>query len=277
MSCPDCYSGSIHSGTPKGRVETIHGRPTYVAEPGVGKPVKGIVVIAPDAFGWEFLNNRILADHYAEKGSYLVYLPDFMDGHAAPVWLLDTTKGLISNSGWLYKPYQLVCCLYGMAPFLYFNSVGKAWPKVQSFFEAVRLNEGSTLPIGISGFCWGGKHAFIIAQGQTAPNGKPLIDAAFTAHPSFLKIPDDVVGVKKPVSVAIGDKDNNIKPPQIEVIKQILENEVPVSGEVKVYPGAGHGFGIRADMVLDDSAKQADEAADQALDWFNRHFSQVEY
>jgi len=80
MSCPDCYSGSIHSGTPKGRVERIHGRPTYIAEPAVGKPVKGIIVIAPDAFGWEFLNNRILADHYAAKGSYLVYLPDFMDG-----------------------------------------------------------------------------------------------------------------------------------------------------------------------------------------------------
>jgi len=137
------------------------------------------------------------------------------------------------------RSYQFVCVLYAIVPFLYFNSVGKAWPKIQSFFEAVRLNEGSNLPIGISGFCWGGKHAFIIAQGQTAPNGKPLIDAAFTAHPSFLKIPDEVVGVKKPISVAIGDKDNNIKPPQIEVIKRILENEVPVHGEVKVYPGAG--------------------------------------
>lgn len=30
-------------------------------------------------------------------------------------------------------------------------------------------------------------------------------------------------------------------------------------------------------MVLDDSAKQADEAADQALGWFNRQFGQVEY
>lgn len=42
--------------------------------------MKGIIVIVPDAFGWEFVNNRILADHYASAGDYLVYLPDFMDG-----------------------------------------------------------------------------------------------------------------------------------------------------------------------------------------------------
>lgn len=43
-------------------------------------PHRGIIIIVPDAFGWEFVNNRILADNYAEKGKYLVYLPDFMNG-----------------------------------------------------------------------------------------------------------------------------------------------------------------------------------------------------
>lgn len=53
---------------------------TYVAEPLNAESVKGIIVIIPDAFGWEFPNGRLLADRYAEKGSYKVYLPDFMDG-----------------------------------------------------------------------------------------------------------------------------------------------------------------------------------------------------
>lgn len=80
MSCPQCFSGHINPGTPLGRIENIYGRRTYIAEPPDGKQPKGIIVIIPDAFGQEFVNNQILADHYASLGQYLVYLPDFMDG-----------------------------------------------------------------------------------------------------------------------------------------------------------------------------------------------------
>jgi dienelactone hydrolase len=79
MSCPDCFSGHVHSGLPLGREAKILGRDTYIAEP-KDVPAKGIIVIIPDAFGWQFVNNRILADHYASRGNYKVYLPDFMDG-----------------------------------------------------------------------------------------------------------------------------------------------------------------------------------------------------
>lgn len=80
MSCPDCFSGSEHDGTPKGKVIKLHGLDTYVTESPEGKPAKGIIVIIPDAFGIDFINNKILADIYAAKGDYKVYLPDFMLG-----------------------------------------------------------------------------------------------------------------------------------------------------------------------------------------------------
>jgi dienelactone hydrolase len=64
---------------PLGREDKIHGLDTYIAEP-KSSPAKGIVVIIPDAFGWQFVNNRILADHYASRGNFKVYLPDFMHG-----------------------------------------------------------------------------------------------------------------------------------------------------------------------------------------------------
>ena len=80
MSCPQCFSGHINPGTPLGRIENVYGRRTYIAEPPDGKAALGIVVIIPDAFGLPFVNNQILADHYASLGQYLVYLPDFMDG-----------------------------------------------------------------------------------------------------------------------------------------------------------------------------------------------------
>lgn len=81
MSCPDCFRGSERTdATPTGGVITLHGLPTYVAYPSAGKNPKGIVVIIPDAFGWEFVNNRLLVDEYARKGDFTVFMPDFMNG-----------------------------------------------------------------------------------------------------------------------------------------------------------------------------------------------------
>lgn len=72
----------MKEGTPTGTVSTVHGLDTYTARP-EGTP-KGVVVIIPDIFGWETSNSRLLADSYAKKGGFLVYLPDFMGGE----WLL---------------------------------------------------------------------------------------------------------------------------------------------------------------------------------------------
>jgi hypothetical protein len=87
MSCPDCLGGHVRDGTPTGKVAKIHGRDTYIAEPLAQAKPKGIIIIVSDIFGWEFVNSRLLADHYATSGNFLVYLPDFMNGSAVPVWL----------------------------------------------------------------------------------------------------------------------------------------------------------------------------------------------
>jgi hypothetical protein len=96
-----CAMGSLHTGTPKGRIEKVHGLDCYIADAPSGTP-KGIVIIIPDAFGWELPNNRILADEYAKNGNFQVvrwlpirlryelpltssqFLPDFMDGMRLP-------------------------------------------------------------------------------------------------------------------------------------------------------------------------------------------------
>jgi hypothetical protein len=81
MSCPDCFRGSERiDATPTGKVTTLHGLPTYIAEPSEGRSAKGVIVIVPDAFGWEFVNNRLMVDEYARKGDFIVFLPDFMNG-----------------------------------------------------------------------------------------------------------------------------------------------------------------------------------------------------
>ncbi|KAL4887972.1 Alpha/Beta hydrolase protein [Aspergillus ambiguus] len=279
MSCPDCFSGHVHDGTPKGQVTQLHGLDVYVAEPSGGADaVRGIVIIIPDAFGWEFVNNRILADHYAEKSNYKVYLPEFMGGHAAPAWVVDTMRSLFKTdtlSAWLTKPYHIACAVSAFVPFLYYNRPSKSWPVVESFFAAVRQKEGAQLPIGAAGFCWGGKHTVFLAHGAEV-DGKPLINAGFTGHPSMLEIPQDIEKIKIPVSFAMGEHDSAVKPPQVAQIKTILDGKDGL-GELKVYYGVGHGFCVRADTKLLQVDRQATEAEDQALDWFNRQFAKTSF
>lgn len=80
MSCTDCFSGKARDGKPQGKITKLYGLDTYVAEPAGHRPSKGTIIIIPDAFGMPFVNNQLLADNYACKGGYRVYLPDFMRG-----------------------------------------------------------------------------------------------------------------------------------------------------------------------------------------------------
>ncbi|KAH7145621.1 dienelactone hydrolase [Dactylonectria estremocensis] len=272
MSCPACFQGSVHEGQPRGKDIKLHGFEAYVTEPADGRQVKGIVVVIPDAFGWEFVNTRLLADVYADKGDYKVYLPDFMNGHAAPVWMLEKLVAASETGNYLAKAYHIFGAICAFIPFMYHNNIGKTFPVARGFFEQLRKEEGSTLPVGAAGFCWGGKHVILLAQDGVEIDGRPLIDAGFTGHPSFLSLPGDVEKVVLPVSIAVGDKDNQIKAHQAPQVKEILEGKPDgAKGEVRIYEDATHGFALRAAVDMDDLAKKASEAEDQCISWFNGH------
>lgn len=154
------------------------------------------------------------------------------------------------------------------------TSIGKTHPVVHAFFAELRKTEGQSFPIGAVGFCWGGKHAVMLAQGAQA-DGKPLVDAAFAGHPSFLTIPGDIEKLTRPVSFAIGDMDSQVSVEDAGKIKAIVE-ALPegAAGELRVYEECGHGFCLRADVKFEDSqiARQAAEAEEQCVAWFNKHF-----
>ena len=78
--CIDCITGSLHEGTPKGTISTIAKLPTYIAKPVNTRGKPGVIVIITDVFGWDFINNRLLADEYAEASGRTIYVPDFMFG-----------------------------------------------------------------------------------------------------------------------------------------------------------------------------------------------------
>ena len=164
-------------------------------------------------------------------------------------------------------------------PFSFHTKFGKTFPVVKDFFEQLRKEEGNTLPVGAAGFCWGGKHIFLLANTDehSTQDGKPLIDAGFAGHPSRLKIPGDIEAVSVPISVAVGDKDNQISAQQAEQIKTTFEAKLPAAkGEIRVYKGAGHGFCVRGELKENkEEARQANEAEDQCIAWFNAKLKTV--
>jgi dienelactone hydrolase len=149
-------------------------------------------------------------------------------------------------------------------------------PKVRAFFEAVRCDEGQDVPIGAAGFCWGGKHTVNLAHGGLATNGKPLIDAAFSGHPSALDIPGELKDVVTPLSFAMAEKDMALSLAQVEQIRVALK-ETSAEHEVVVYEGAGHGFCVRADLNNEKVMEQSIAAEEQAIKWFKKVFSETDY
>jgi dienelactone hydrolase len=147
---------------------------------------------------------------------------------------------------------------------------------VTGFLTALREDQGAALPVGIAGFCWGGLHAIklchITAETMTK-DGRSLADAVFTAHPSSVDVAQDIGQVKRNLSIAIGDDDGVMGIKQVREAEKILAGKTTDS-EVIVYPGAKHGFSIRASRAQPDSkeTRQAEEAEKQAIAWFQRHF-----
>ncbi|CZT02943.1 related to dienelactone hydrolase family protein [Rhynchosporium agropyri] len=295
--CADCFKGSIHTGTPSGTVATIHGIQTYVAYPEAGVTPKGLVVMITDAFGFDFVNNRMLCDAYAKKGGFLVYCPDFMNGHAMSSQCLLIVENLMSPAplltSILYKPLYALQALYHAIPWFITTRPSICRPRIIKFFQDLRTSsppfETSALKIGVCGFCWGGRYTFMLAkdlpstrikrhESQTSStqnynNIEPLVDCAFTAHPSFVKIPVDAEAVTLPLSVAIGDTDMVMSGPLIRQMKEILEVKKKGDNEVVVMPRAKHGFAVRA--VPDDGIQRnwADKAESQAIDWFTKYLT----
>jgi dienelactone hydrolase len=246
MACPACVTGTLHVGNPTGTEETLYGLPTYVASPPSGTAPKGTVVIIPDAFGWTFTNNRVLADSYAQKGNFRVLLPDFMDGCVLSPDLLICMDAILEKHEsfgvhTLWKAVYIVQAMKLFLPWRFRCGTAATHPRVLEYMKKLRIEDESH-PIGAAGFCWGGKHVFMLANDtEKTSNGKSLITAGFTAHPSYITFPTDVDAVKLPLSVACGSEDHQIGGEKILTLEAGLR-QCPAECEVKTYEGATHGM-----------------------------------
>jgi dienelactone hydrolase len=209
-----------------------------------------------------------------------------MDDVTAPMSLVNTL---------LQKPAIIARLIYHAVPWKIKASPAKTHPSVVAFLQALRTSEPPSeltglegdLKIGVAGFCWGGKHAFMLAAdaqesrvvrfgaGEGKMEKERLVDAIFTAHPSYIDVPGDCETVKIPLSVAIGDQDMAMKEPLVRQMKALLEAK---NGEgegekeyvVEILEGAKHGFAVRTHPEDKREMECAEIAESQAIKWFER-------
>ncbi|KAK9782788.1 hypothetical protein SCAR479_01131 [Seiridium cardinale] len=286
--CRDCFTGTLRGDAVlTGKVQTIHGLPTYVAKPEADIEPKALVVIISDMLGWELKNTRALADNYAKRAQVLVYLPDFMDGHAPDISLLSIADSLMAPSdSWhttlISKPYWAIQLAVSVIPWLYWSRQAVSKPLITKFFQDLRSHpppfSTQRLKIGVAGFCWGGYYTFYLTRDEpgtrVASLGSeeklPLVDCGFTAHPSLLTVPRDIEGVKLPISVGNGENDEFLGHKNMMILKNILEAKEDQAHEVVIYDGARHGFAVRGDPKDPKQVELGAQAEDQAVNWWKK-------
>lgn len=173
--------------------------------------------------------------------------------------------------------------------FAWFNRRGVTEPRAMNFMRAVRAAPGPRTgeappKVGVAGFCWGGRLAVLWLhdepQNRVRVGGReyPLIDCAFTAHPSLLKIPEYIDKVAQPLSVANGEDDEWMGRGKMKRLVSILEAKNAAAGqevhEVVVYGDAKHGFAVRGNRNDPKQREWGDQSEDQAVRWFKRHFEE---
>ncbi|KAI0754699.1 alpha/beta-hydrolase [Daedaleopsis nitida] len=257
MSCPECVSGSVHDGTPKGTEIKIGDVPAYVTG---DEDSKRIVVIGVDIFGWRFVNTRLLADEYAAQG-FRVIVPDLFAGWELPLWSLsahDTNSERSLFQRYVARPLSY----FVFAPFVIRNM-----PRQVSTIAVVTSSLRAAHPdakIGFVGFCWGGR--FAISQNH-------LFDATVACHPSLVKFPAELEGIKSPFSLAAAETDPMYNRARAEETEKILKEKGLKDVEVKVYVGVNHGWTIRVNMAIEEQKKGRDEAVKQVVNWFDKYLS----
>lgn len=283
MSCPDCFRGTIHEGTPKGKEETLHDILTYIATPETGVTSNSKTIFVTDVFGFNLVNNKLLADKYAADTGCMVLMPSIIPGGGAPLSAIElfdylsTPVGLFDLAG---QAKRVGAAMRAAAIFTPFAARTRhAFPKLLKFSRDVKSSLPTDGKLGIAGFCWGGMHSTKLTMEPSVEGGDvPLFDAHFVAHPAGLKAPDDFLAAARkfrvPISFAVGDLDMLLSKDKVDSIgsglKEVFGGDLDYF-EVKTYGDCKHGFAVRADpkrTVEDEAAK---EAAVQAVNWFKKH------
>ncbi|KAJ3908782.1 dienelactone hydrolase endo-1,3,1,4-beta-D-glucanase [Lentinula edodes] len=246
--CEHCVKGVTHEGEPAGKWEEINGVNSYVATPSKDYPKDKVIVLLTDIFGPQLINNRLLADDFAANG-FKTVIPDLFSGDPAPV------SAFNPGSTWSLTEW--------------FKSHGpkNTRPSIDKIIEG--LKKDGVTSFGVIGYCFGGRYTFDLAF-----DGIPK--AAAVAHPSLLKIPEDLetFAAKATAPLLINSCTTD---PQFPLEAQAKADELLGNGKYapgykrEFFEGCTHGFAVRGDMS-DPKVKAGKEGSFKAtVEWMIKY------
>ncbi|EIW59422.1 alpha/beta-hydrolase [Trametes versicolor FP-101664 SS1] len=261
MSCPECITGSLHTGTPVGSETKVGGVSAYVTG---DENASRIIVIGADVYGWTFANTRLLADEYAARG-FRVVVPDFFSGWSVPLWSLDAVAPDPLPKSLFTRFVLAPAALFLLVPLILRNLPHQV-ATLTKITAAVRAAHPKAA-VGYVGFCWGGR--FAISQNA-------LFDASVAAHPSLVKFPAELDGIKGPFSLAVAATDRGFDRAKAEKTEKILQERGLKDVEVVVYDGVHHGWTTRANLADEVQKKARNDAVEQVVGWFEKYLKPLE-
>jgi dienelactone hydrolase len=269
-------------------MSTVHGISTYIAGGSDPARSKSTIIYLPDAFGLKLVNNKLLADKYASVTGCRVLIPDVLLNGGMPAWVLEKFEYVASSSlsvtNFLPKVWTIMTILPKGLPFMIWGHPSNSYDKILKFARAEHAALPSGGKLGVCGFCWGAWPSTKLCSEPSVPGGNtPLISAQFNGHPSYIikepeMVPTCIKAFKTPYSAAIAEKDmqfNSEESHKVEAkLREVTKSEGKGEGgyewEFRHYPGATHGFCVKA--------READMghyhgAVKQATEWFGKYLN----
>ncbi|XP_039157171.1 endo-1,3;1,4-beta-D-glucanase-like [Eucalyptus grandis] len=239
MSSSQCFENppDLSSTCGAGRVEELAGLKTYVTGPSDSKRA---VILITDVFGYEAPKLRKLADKVASAG-FLVVVPDFLYGDPFPK---DYSNPNFDREAWKK-----------------IHSTDKGHEDAKPVIAALKSKGVSA--IGAAGFCWGGVVLVKLA-------GTEDIQAAVILHPGPMT-EDEIKAVKIPTAILGAEIDHSSPLEQLKKFGEIMSAKTEFESYVKIFPGVSHGWSVRYDDDNEFVVKSAEEAHEDALNWFLKH------
>ncbi|HEX6310393.1 MAG TPA: dienelactone hydrolase family protein [Acidimicrobiia bacterium] len=249
MSNGDVDTTNLELATPDGPMRC------YGARPAPERPSRGGVVVIQEAFG---VNAHIedVTRRFASAG-YHALAPHVF--HRSEAW----------RSG------------DGCAPYGDFSKVIPLYEgltdegiiaDVDATLDHLRAGGSEVSQIGIVGFCFGGRVAFLVALERrlgaaVSFYGGGIVTQRFPQFPSLIQRTDHL---QTPWLGLFGARDESIPMTDVEELKGALTT-APVGNEVVVYSDAGHGFYCdERDAFHEESAE---DGWHRTLEWFDAHLA----
>lgn len=126
--------------------------------------------------------------------------------------------------------------------------------------------------IGIIGFCFGGRAAFLVAARRSLGAAVTLYGGGIATANPFLPFPallDDVPSMKTPWIGMYGEDDHGIPAADVDALEAALNASCPVPQRIVRYPGAGHAF--HNDQLPSYKESAAKAAWAEGLTWLGTH------